>query len=137
MGEHHDPSSMDTQFIPLLDRELRKISLFYESQEKELVDDMEELKRLITQQEDLPLDGSHRYLASEDDDDEDDDEEDEEGFGVTSPTLSRGTHSRSPQRNRRRRSRSESTGIINSGMCSSSLYLLTIFCSSFEGRVAD
>ncbi|KAJ3485414.1 hypothetical protein NLI96_g4980 [Meripilus lineatus] len=114
MGNHHDITSMDSQFIPLLDRELKKITLFYESQEKELMDDVVELQRLIQQQEDLPLDGRHRYMTSEDGDDDDDDDEEDE-FDVQSPTLSRTTHSRSPVRNRRRRSRSESGGVANSG----------------------
>lgn len=115
MGNHHDITSMDSQFIPLLDRELKKITLFYESQEKELMDDVVELQRLIQQQEDLPLDGRHRYMTSEDGDDDDDDDEEDE-FDVQSPTLSRTTHSRSPVRNRRRRSRSESGGVANSGI---------------------
>lgn len=115
IGPSHDGASMDKQFIPFLDRELKKITLFYESQEKDLLSDVEELQKLIQQQEDLPLDGSHRYLASEDGDDDDDDDEDDD-FNMQSPTLSRGTFSRSPQRNRRRRSRSESRGVVASGM---------------------
>ncbi|KAI0077806.1 Sodium/sulfate symporter [Panus rudis PR-1116 ss-1] len=102
-------SSTDAQFIPLLDKELKKITIFYESQEKELMDDVAELQRLIQQQEDIGPDGHHQYTDDDDEDDDDEEEEDDDLFDVhqlNSPTMSReGT-----QRRRRRRSRSESTG---------------------------
>ncbi|KAK7691193.1 hypothetical protein QCA50_006296 [Cerrena zonata] len=108
-----DLTSLDSQFSPLLNRELRKICLFYESQEKELLDDVHELQNLIQQQEDIGPDGQHQYSDGEDDHSED--EEDEDDFDIhalNSPTMSRDdtlTRSATSQR-RRRRSRSESTG---------------------------
>ncbi|KAL0576788.1 low-affinity phosphate transporter [Marasmius crinis-equi] len=63
----------DAVFIPMLDRELRKMVLFYENQEKELLDELEELEELVKQQEELGLEGDHyhdEYTDDEDDDDE-------------------------------------------------------------------
>ncbi|KAE9390604.1 SPX-domain-containing protein [Gymnopus androsaceus JB14] len=75
----------DSIFIPLLDKELEKITLFYENQEKELFEELQELEALIQKQEDLGLEGDH-YA-----DDGEYDEEDDESI------------SRSPERQRRRR----------------------------------
>lgn len=114
-----DLASLDSQFLPLLERELRKICLFYEAQEKELLDDVHELQNLIQHQEDIGPDGQHQY--SDGDDEHSEDEEDEDDFdmdALNSPTMSRGdtlTRSVTSQR-RRRRSRSESTsGAATSG----------------------
>ncbi|KAI0791213.1 Sodium/sulfate symporter [Abortiporus biennis] len=98
-------SDTDAQFIPLLDRELRKICIFYESQEKDLLDDVAELQRLVQQQEDLGPNGNHYDTYQ----DEDDDDEDEDGFDIQhSPIMSRdGTLPRTHHRNR---SRSTSMG---------------------------
>jgi len=64
-------SDTDTLFIPLLDRELKKITLFYESQEKELCEDLNELEKDIQKQEDAGMDGGDRYLEQSDDEDDD------------------------------------------------------------------
>jgi len=69
--EGHDVSDTDTLFIPLLDRELKKITLFYESQEKELCEDLNELEKDIQKQEDAGMDGGDRYLEQSDDEDDD------------------------------------------------------------------
>jgi len=37
-------TSTDAVFLPLLDRELKKIALFYEFQERELLDELAELE---------------------------------------------------------------------------------------------
>lgn len=99
--------STDAQFIPLLDRELKKACLFYEAQEKELLDDVTELQQLVQKQEESGSDGEHHFMVDDDDDDEDD-EEDE--FNPLSPSLSAQGTTRSfpPSNHRRRRSRSES-----------------------------
>ncbi|KAJ3886508.1 SPX domain-containing protein [Lentinula edodes] len=78
-------AATDSIFIPLLDKELKKVTLFYEHQEKELFDELAELEALVQNQEELGLDGDH-YA-----DDDEYDEEDEESL------------SRSPERHRRRR----------------------------------
>ncbi|KAF8824692.1 hypothetical protein HHX47_DHR7000068 [Lentinula edodes] len=75
----------DSIFIPLLDKELKKVALFYENQEKELFDELAELEALVQNQDELGLDGDH-YA-----DDDEYDEEDDESL------------SRSPERHRRRR----------------------------------
>ncbi|KAG6816670.1 hypothetical protein H0H87_004030 [Tephrocybe sp. NHM501043] len=78
-------SSTDAIFEPLLDKELKKITLFYEGQEKELLDLVTQLEVLVANQEDAGLFDDGRYLDDPDDDDEEDDE----------------SISRSPERRRR------------------------------------
>ncbi|KAJ7028274.1 SPX domain-containing protein [Mycena alexandri] len=81
-------SSTDAIFVPLLDRELKKICAFYAAQEKEVVDEVAELEELVRQQEEAGMTGDHYVdgpYADDDDDDEDDD-----------------SISQSPQRRRRR-----------------------------------
>jgi phosphate transporter len=68
-----DTSGTDAIFIPLLDRELKKIVLFYEHQKKELVDDLNDLEKDIELQEEIGLLGDH-YADYEDGDNEDDDD---------------------------------------------------------------
>ncbi|KAJ3518184.1 hypothetical protein NLJ89_g10 [Agrocybe chaxingu] len=68
-----DASSTDSLFIPLLDRELKKIVLFYEHQEKELLDDLEELERDVELQEEIGLRGGEHYQDFDEEDEEDDD----------------------------------------------------------------
>ncbi|KAJ8077599.1 low-affinity phosphate transporter [Marasmius tenuissimus] len=63
----------DAVFIPMLDRELRKIVLFYENQEKELIEELEELEELVKVQEEMGLEGDH-YNDDFTDDEDDDDE---------------------------------------------------------------
>lgn len=71
----HDASETDAAFVPLLDQELRKITLFYELQEKEFFEELEELEEAIKKQEEADITGEGRYEDFEDmDDDEDDDE---------------------------------------------------------------
>jgi phosphate transporter len=67
----HDVISTDAMFIPLLDRELRKIATFYEHQEKELIDELENLEKSLLEQEDVGL-GRRYYDDLTDEDDEDD-----------------------------------------------------------------
>lgn len=91
-------TATDSVFVPKLDRELKKIVLFYELQEKELMDAVTDLEELVIVQEDAGLAAEQQYLVEgEDDDDEDDDDE------PTSPTLSR-EESVPPKRHRRRSS---------------------------------
>jgi phosphate transporter len=70
-----DVIGIDAMFIPLLDRELRKIATFYEHQEKELIDDMEDLEKSLLEQEDVGL--GHRYYDDLTDEDDEDDSLDE------------------------------------------------------------
>ncbi|KAF9456448.1 SPX domain-containing protein [Collybia nuda] len=71
-----DRSNTDLVFVPLLNQELKKIILFYESQEKELLDEVADLEELVEKQEELGLAGGEHYLddpmADEDDEDDDD-----------------------------------------------------------------
>ena len=57
-------------FLPLLDRELRKIVTFYEQQAKELINDLEDLEKSLLEQEDVGL--GRRYYDLTDEEDEDD-----------------------------------------------------------------
>lgn len=98
MGSGGQVSGTDAIFVPLLDRELKKIVNFYEHQEKELLDELSELEESIKLQEEAGLAGD-RYIddvggvsGDEDDDDEDDDE-----------SLSR-SRDRDPSAQRRRKS---------------------------------
>ncbi|CAA7265750.1 unnamed protein product [Cyclocybe aegerita] len=68
-----DASNTDSLFIPLLDRELKKIVLFYEHQEKELLDDLEELEKDVALQEEIGLRGGEHYQDFDEEDEEDDD----------------------------------------------------------------
>ncbi|KDQ58975.1 hypothetical protein JAAARDRAFT_68566 [Jaapia argillacea MUCL 33604] len=64
--------STDAIFVPLLDHELKKITLFYESQKAELLRDVDEVEQLVQTQEEEAQD---HYM---DDIDEDEDDEDDE-----------------------------------------------------------
>ena len=66
-----DVISTDAMFIPILDRELRKIVTFYEHQENELINDLEDLEKSLLEQEDGEL-GRRYYDDITDEDDEDD-----------------------------------------------------------------
>jgi phosphate transporter len=59
----------DSIFIPLVDKELKKVTLFYENQEKELFDELEELQALVQKQDELGLEGD--YYGEYDDEDDD------------------------------------------------------------------
>ncbi|GJE85621.1 sodium/sulfate symporter [Phanerochaete sordida] len=100
-----DDLSTDTLFIPLLDRELKKICIFYEMQETELLREVESLQNLVQQEEDKGPDVGHLY-EDHDYDDEDEDE-DEDDFNLQSHEPS---WSRSPV-NRRHRSLSDANGM--------------------------
>ena len=102
-GERSNAST-DALFVPLLDRELKKIDLFYETQERELLEEVGRLSELVQQQEEYGPDSGHEFENHEYEDDDDD--EDDEEFGLQNSEL---TMSRSPV-NRRRRSLSESAG---------------------------
>ncbi|KAF8149087.1 SPX domain-containing protein [Crassisporium funariophilum] len=69
-----DATHTDNLFIPLLDRELKKIILFYEHQEKELMEDLEDLEKAVVEQEELGLDAGDHYEDYDDDNDEEDDD---------------------------------------------------------------
>ena len=86
-----DVISTDAMFIPLLDRELRKITTFYEHQEKELINDLEDLEKSLLEQEDVGL--RRRYYDDLTDEDDDDDSLDE--------SLSPGRRRQPPNRQRR------------------------------------
>jgi len=98
---HVDHASTDALFVPLLDRELRKICMFYETQERELLDEVAQLERLVQQQEEVGPDAGHQYMDADTEDDDEDDE-DEDDFNATSPPVSR-DHTRSPSRKPSRR----------------------------------
>ncbi|KAH7906949.1 SPX domain-containing protein [Hygrophoropsis aurantiaca] len=74
--DHSNQSAVDAVFLPLLDRELKKITLFYEQQEKELMDEIAEVDALIIKHEEEGLDASEYYMDDDGDDDDDDDDED-------------------------------------------------------------
>ena len=93
LGEQ-DVTKTDSIFIPLLDRELKKIAAFYEHQEKELLDDLEDLEKDVLLMDELGLVGGDYYEDYTDDDGEDDD--DSVG-SPRSPDLTR----RSPSRRRK------------------------------------
>ncbi|KAF5326950.1 hypothetical protein D9619_005042 [Psilocybe cf. subviscida] len=54
-------SGTDAVFVPLLDRELKKIELFYEHQLKELVEDLQDLEKDIALQDEIGLQGGTYY----------------------------------------------------------------------------
>ncbi|GLB44732.1 putative SPX domain containing protein [Lyophyllum shimeji] len=71
---HGTRSNTDVLFEPLLNKETQKIVSFYQSQEKELLEEVAELEELVAKQEEEGFDGAERYLddpyadeASEDD----------------------------------------------------------------------
>ena len=67
-------SDADQIFSQYLDRELKKITLFYESQAAELFEDIEDLEAQVEEQEE----GEMRNYPEFDEEDEDDEDEDEE-----------------------------------------------------------
>ncbi|KAI0711847.1 Sodium/sulfate symporter [Cerioporus squamosus] len=97
-------TNTDAFFIPLLDRELRKVCMFYEMEEQRLADEVSALQQEIERQEENGPYAGHQY---EDEEDADEDEEDDE-FDLHSPGISR-ERTQSPARQRRRHSRSMSS----------------------------
>ena len=71
----HDATATDAVFIPLLDEELRKIVFFYEMQEKEFFEELEELEEAVQKQEETDLTGAGRYTDLSDGEDDDDDDD--------------------------------------------------------------
>ena len=84
---NHDTDSAFTQF---LDRELEKVSLFYEHQEQEILDEIAELEELVRQQDESNFTRTSNYPHLDEEDDEEEDEEGEED-----------NHSREASRSRR------------------------------------
>ncbi|KAG5641625.1 hypothetical protein DXG03_004577 [Asterophora parasitica] len=82
-------SDTDVLFEPLLNKELRKIELFYETQEKEQLEEVADLEEHVNRQEEDGLDGALRYLDHPDEDEYDEDDDD--------------SISRSPEGRRRRK----------------------------------
>ncbi|KAH7884888.1 SPX domain-containing protein [Phlebopus sp. FC_14] len=95
-------SPVDALFIPLLDKEIQKISSFYETQEKELLDDLAELETLVAEQDEAGLAGGEHYFDDDADDDEEDDEDEDH--------LGDHVHFQDGQSPKRRRRKSSSTG---------------------------
>ncbi|KAI0050511.1 SPX-domain-containing protein [Auriscalpium vulgare] len=69
----------DSQFQPLLDTELRKISTFYGLQEAELIHELSELEELVKEQDDLGLVAGRLYADGEWEEDEEEEDEDWQG----------------------------------------------------------
>ena len=109
--EQTDGSETDALFIPLLDRELKKIVLFYEQQKNELMEDFNDLEKDVEFQETLGLQGGAHY-EDYDDGDEDDDE------SISSP--------RSPEGVRRSLSRHGKTSSVGRQCMPSSALLVTL-----------
>ncbi|KZT65890.1 SPX-domain-containing protein [Daedalea quercina L-15889] len=95
MSGAHDAST-DGIFVPLLDHELKKICLFYDTQARELDEEIEHLQRLVQEQEEVGPDAGHLYIDG-DTEDEDDEDEDEVDVDPHSPGTSRDP-TRSPSR---------------------------------------
>jgi len=64
----------DSLFIPLLDRELKKTVTFYEHQQQELLEELQDLEKDVELQDELGLRGEETWGHYADDDDEDDDD---------------------------------------------------------------
>lgn len=64
----------DSLFIPLLDRELKKIVTFYEHQQQELLEELQDLEKDVELQDELGLRGEETWGHYADDDDDDDDD---------------------------------------------------------------
>lgn len=67
-------------FIPLLDKELKKITLFYESQEKDLLDDVDTLEEQVRLQEEAGVLGAGYEGYTDDEQESDDDDDDDESL---------------------------------------------------------
>ena len=83
-----DTISTDAMFIPLLDRELRKIVTFYEHQEKELINDLEDLEKSLLEQEDAGMGLRYYDDVTDEDDDDDDSLEDSRSPAMRRQSLS-------------------------------------------------
>ncbi|TEB31586.1 SPX-domain-containing protein [Coprinellus micaceus] len=101
----HDATVTDAVFIPLLDEELRKIVFFYEMQEKEFFEELEELEEAVQKQEEADLTGAGRYTDLSDGEDDDDDED-----SISRSRPPRGWSARRPTPDPNRRQSISSTG---------------------------
>jgi hypothetical protein len=118
MGRLQGSSSTDDIFVPLLDREVKKITSFYELQERDALSELEMLEEMVKEQEELGPVAETRFLDDEYDDDDDDDEEVE----GDSPIRNRTTSGRSRRRRRISSILSKSHTVPTQG---SFLFLLT------------
>lgn len=73
---HDASSSTDRYFIPLLDQELKKITKFYETQERNFSTELESLEELVRLQEEGSL-SDQRFVDEDEEEDEDGDDEDQ------------------------------------------------------------
>ncbi|KAH9847813.1 Sodium/sulfate symporter [Lenzites betulinus] len=103
IGAGVDAASTDALFTPLLDRELKKVCLFYETEEQRLSDEVSTLQHEVEQHEQNGPYAGHQYIDDEDPDDEDDDD-----FDLQSPVRTE-ERTQSPSRQRRKHSRSVSS----------------------------
>lgn len=99
---HVRHTDTDSLFVPLLDRELKKICVFYESQERELLGEVAQLEWLVQQQEEAGPDAGHQYMDPDVDTEEEDEDDEGDEFNTMSPPISR-DHTRSPSRRPGRR----------------------------------
>ena len=103
-------SATDTYFLPLLDRELNKITLFFEHQEKDLLEEVIELEALVKAKSEESFPPRDPYGFEDDDEDDDDDDDDDERRGSVSNERGGGRgHS-----GRRRRSNKRPPGSLSS-----------------------
>lgn len=92
------PSPSDNVFVPMLDKELRKVSIFYETQERAILDELEDLEAQVKEQE---LKGMQdRY---EDDWDSAEDDDAESTMANSRDALSHSNSESAPPPKRRRR----------------------------------
>ncbi|KAI0353693.1 Sodium/sulfate symporter [Trametes cingulata] len=107
IGAGSEATNTDALFIPLLDRELKKVCLFYESEEQRLADEVTTLQQEVEQQEHNGPYAGPQYFDDDGDADADaDEEEDDDEFDIHSPVRDR---TKSPARRRRQHSRSVSS----------------------------
>lgn len=78
----------EAAFEHLLDRELKKITLFYQTQEKELLDQLAELEVLVALKEEEGPQAGYGHVDDEDDDDDDEDDLEDSRL-LESPTSPR------------------------------------------------
>jgi phosphate transporter len=100
--EDTNSSDTDSIFIPLLDKQLNKIIVFYDAQEKEVLNDIADLEEEVKQREEAGLSGMGHYFDDDDEEEEDLDEDYDEEEEMTGP-LSR-EPMQSPRRKRRKSS---------------------------------
>ncbi|RPD54787.1 Sodium/sulfate symporter [Lentinus tigrinus ALCF2SS1-7] len=98
-------TNTDAFFIPLLERELKKVCLFYETEEQRLADEVSALQQEVDSQEESGPYAGHQFADGEDVDEE---YEEDDDFDLHSPIMSR-DRTQSPARQRRRHSRSVSS----------------------------